>query len=865
MRIARWLGGAAVVGGLSWIIWGQIAGGTPLSSEPNRPWPAVVDQSVPESQPALAPADALKTFTMPPGYRLELVAAEPLVKDPILAEFDGDGRLWVLEMRGFAINEKMENSLEPINELVILEDTDGDGVYDKRTVFMDKLVLPRAFKVLAGNCALIGEPPHLWKACDTNGDLKADTKELVADGFATQGVVEHGANGLVWAMDNSIVVAQNGWNLRFRNGRFETVPSLSRGQWGVTQDDSGRVYRNINTDPLFVDYIAPRYYVRNPDMIRTRGLYDPLVKQEETMIWPARPTFGVNRGYRSEVYREDGSATYYAGVSSPMIYRGTQLPADVRGQPFVVDSPTNIVHLLSLKDDGSGRLSASDFYKRGEFLASTDERFRPVSLTPGWDGSFYVVDMYRGVSQDGPLQTDYLRDYILKRRLWDHIHFGRIYRVVHKGMGADKKPRMSQETSAQLVEHLSHPNGWWRDTAQQWLVQRGDRTVAPALIRLATAAPDARTRLQALWTLDGLGASDPATVRAAFDEKDPAIRAAAIRLSEGGLRAGDAGLLKRLLAMTNDPSATVRRQLAASLGELPADRRIEPLFAMIRAHGDDPVLVDAAISGLAGQAQAMLVRVLAERSMAGQGDVVAMLAGAVGRSREAPAVERLLTLAAGTDHHPTIRLALLTGLGTGLQGASGPMNIVAGGRAGGSIPGMAMRRGAASARLDLAREPKALLAMARGTGEFAAPAGQLLGVIGWPGKPVETALARTPEEQALFNSGREIYANICSGCHLAEGRGAKGVAADLAGSHFVLASPDVVVRILLSGKEGAIGLMPPAGATMTDEEVAAVVTYVRGSWGNKASAVLPAAVREWRSAYAHRKTPWTEPELEPRR
>ena len=215
----------------------------PLASTPNRPWPAAVQKVDADAAPVLTPEQSLASFHMAPGYRLELVASEPLVRNPVLMEFDPDGRLWVVEMHGFAINEKMENSFEPINHLVVLEDTDGNGVYDKRNVFMDKLVMPRAFKILDKNCALVGEPPNLWKACDTGGDLKADTKVLVNADFSTLGVVEHGANGLYWAMDNTLQVSEHGWNLRPDGDKFVTVPSLVRGQWGVTQDDAGRVYR----------------------------------------------------------------------------------------------------------------------------------------------------------------------------------------------------------------------------------------------------------------------------------------------------------------------------------------------------------------------------------------------------------------------------------------------------------------------------------------------------------------------------------------------------------------------------------------------------------------------------------------------
>jgi hypothetical protein len=269
----------------------------PLSSQPNRPWPAPA-QKVSEEQPAFSPEDALKTFYMPPGYRIELIAREPLVKDPILMEFDGDGRLWVMEMPGFAVDVTMRDSRDPINDLVILEDTDGDGVMDKRTVFLDKLVLPRAFKVLDKGAALIGEPPNLWLARDTDGDGKADTKELLRNDYGTGGNIEHDANGLFWGMDNTIYNSEFTYHVRLKNGKFEKIPGLNRGQWGVTQDDAGRIYRDVNTDALFVDIIGDRYFLRNPNVVGTHGLYESIASQEQTLVWPVRPTRGVNRGYR---------------------------------------------------------------------------------------------------------------------------------------------------------------------------------------------------------------------------------------------------------------------------------------------------------------------------------------------------------------------------------------------------------------------------------------------------------------------------------------------------------------------------------------------------------------------------------------
>jgi mono/diheme cytochrome c family protein len=856
---------ALILGAAPLAVLAQSGALKPLSSTPNKPWPGRVVTDEPEVPPILSPADALKTFTMAPGYRLELVAAEPLVQDPILAEFDGDGRLWVLEMHGFSINDAMENSFEPINHLVVLEDTNQDGVFDKRNVFLDKLVMPRAFKVLDKNCALVGEPPNLIHACDKNGDLRADTRDILDKTFSRLGVVEHGANGLYWGMDNMLYVAEHTWDLKPTGGKFEIVPSLNRGQWGVTQDNGGRIYRNVNTDPLFVDYVAPRYYVRNPNLVRTSGLYENLVKQENTLIWPIHPTRGVNRGYRTQIFREDGTSTYYGGVSSPMIFRGDRLPKDIQQQPFVVDGPTNIVHLLRLEND-AGRLAATDYYKKGEFLASTDIRFRPVSLTPHWDGTFLVIDMYRGISQDGPLQTDYLREYNARRGLAKGINYGRIYRVVHESTAPDRRPQMSRETPAQLVAHLSHPNGWWRDTAQQLLVQRADRSVAPALKRLAASAPADYTRLQALWTLDGLGSLDEGLVVRALDDASPDVRAAALRMSERWLpnsRRLQAAVLKK----TTDSNWFVRRQLAATIGELPTGQRLSPALTMLRAYGGDPVVVDAVISGLPGQ-EAQLLRALVEGQNP-SGDAIAMLAGATSKGRDPAQVQALITMASNQAQPQSVRTALLNGLALGLQGGVGNSfgNVVAGGRAGGGIAGVT-RRGGGVERLQLAAEPAALTRLSQGSGESAEKAKQVLALLNWPGKPVPPAAAeRSPAEERLFVMGRDIYngSGACAGCHGPEGQGIERVGAKLAGSPFVVGAADVPIRVLVNGKEGSIGLMPPAGQGMNDEELAAVTTYIRGAFGNTAAAVVPAQVKETRAAYAHRTTPWTEKELTVRR
>ncbi len=199
-------------------------------------WPPGLQQ-VSDESPALSPDAEMKTFFLPPGYHAELVASEPMVEDPILIDWDANGRMWVIELLGYMQDLPATNERAPVGRISVLEDTNRDGKMDKKTVFLDGLVLPRALKVLDKG-VLVGEPPHLWLARDTNGDLKADTKDLVCDCFGTElGNVEHNENSLMWAMDNWMHTSEGDTYFRFKDGKMETRKTLSRGQWG---DDAGR-------------------------------------------------------------------------------------------------------------------------------------------------------------------------------------------------------------------------------------------------------------------------------------------------------------------------------------------------------------------------------------------------------------------------------------------------------------------------------------------------------------------------------------------------------------------------------------------------------------------------------------------------
>jgi mono/diheme cytochrome c family protein/glucose/arabinose dehydrogenase len=866
------------------------------SGQSGLPWPPPV-QPMPKESPVLPPAESMKTMVLPPGYRLELVASEPMIQEPVAIDWDTSGRLWVIEMPGYMEDMPATTELQPTGRISVLEDTNDDGTMDKKTVFLDKLVLPRTLKVLERG-VLIAEPPILWFARDTNGDLVADTKDVVTKTYGQGDAnVEHNENSLLWALDNWMYTSEGTTLLRLKDGAFDVRKTLSRGQWGATQDDGGRVYRNTNSAALFVDVVPTPYYARNPAMLRTRGSYETLDTGDLNTVWPIRPTPGVNRGYQDGVLRPDKTLAAFTAVGAPTFYRGDRLPQELYGNVFLAEPAGNLVSRIIVTDDGT-MLRGKKAYERGEFIASTDERFRPVNLSSAPDGTLYVVDMYHGIIQHKGYITEYLRDQILARQLDRPQGHGRIYRVVHTTTKRGPKPALSKLKGPQLVELLAHPNGWWRDTAQQLIVERNDRSAIPALKDSAERAQDWRTRLHAMWTLDGIDAIEPATVTKALEDPSRDVRTSAVRIAERWLGDAKHPIQGAVLKKIDDKDWAVRRQLAASLGALPDAAKIPALAALLERHGDDPMTVDAAISGLRGSEPAVLQRLLtaAEPTPQRSGAAV-VLAATVVRSGEEARVQELFQQAAAADRPAWQRDVLLEGAesallgaplpGTGRRGAgsgrgaapgAAAASTAPGGRAGpggapafpGSRPGgdgpPAGRGRGNIAAIPLTREPAALVALAAAGGAAGKRAGALLARFTWPGKPVEAGAAPaaaplTAAEQKRFEEGKTVYTSLCVACHNENGEGRDKLGPPLTGSNFALAAAHVPMRILINGKEGPVGLMPPLGTTLSDDQIAGVLTFIRRSWGNQASAVDAAAVADIRKQTSGRTRPWTEKEL----
>ena len=447
----------------------------------------------------LIPAEhSISKMTLEDGFEIKLVASEPLISAPVAMRFDKRNRMWVVEMHNYMPDLEGEGEDQPTSKIVILEDTNNDGVADDRKVFLDSLILPRAL-CLIENGILVVEPPKLWYYEIVNDK---PGKRTLVDADYTQGStnVEGMANGLYRAMDNWIYNSGSSKRYRKKGDKWLIERTHLRGQWGISQDDEGRLFYNNNSQNLLGDYFLPGLGASNPNLQRVKGFGERIVP--DNRVFPGRPTPGVNRGYKEGILDDSVRLKAFTAGSGPVIYRGDLFDKAYYGNAFVGEPAANLIKRNILKQNGN-IISGEQAYENKEFLTSIDERFRPVTLYNGPDGALYVLDMYRGIIEHKAFMTDYLKEQIQKRDLDEIINCGRIYKIVPK---EKKTPAVVMpDDPGRLVALLKHSNGWVRDRAQQLIVDGKFTQLAPELRKMLQSG-NSVTTTHALWTLEGLGA-----------------------------------------------------------------------------------------------------------------------------------------------------------------------------------------------------------------------------------------------------------------------------------------------------------------------------------------------------------------------
>ena len=454
--------------------------------------------------PVLTPEQFLEFTSIEEGFELQLVASEPQLSTPIAMVFDHNNRIWAVEMEGYMPNAEGDGEEIPNGKVVILADENNDGIYENRKMFLDSLIMPRAL-ALVDDGILIVEPPYLWFY--EIKDDKPYNKLLIDSQYTEGGNVEAQANGLFRAMDNWIYSGGSSKRYRKQDNVWLTEQTHLRGQWGITQDDFGRLYYNNNSQNLLGDFFLPSFGRNNPNVAKVTGYNERIVSDNRT--YPSRPTPGVNRGYLGTVLDDSLRLKSFTAACGPVIYRSNLFEKEYYQNAFVAEPAANLIkrNILNFKNNHVEGMQA---YEGKEFISSDDERFRPVNLYNGPEGALYIVDMYRGIIQHKLFLTKYLKDEIAKRKLDSPLNCGRIYKVVPKGFTG--KVQKLPTDPVKLVKLLKSDNSWEREKAQQLLVDRNSREVIDILKGNLVNYESFSEFIHSLWTLEGLKALTPIDV-----------------------------------------------------------------------------------------------------------------------------------------------------------------------------------------------------------------------------------------------------------------------------------------------------------------------------------------------------------------
>lgn len=640
----------------------------------------------------LSPAEQMKTFDILPGFKIEMVAAEPLTTDPVDLAFDEDGRLWVVEL----FNYSEDDTLPKHGKIRVLEDTDNDGRFDKSTIFVDDLSWNAAIACFDGGVFVTACPDLLYLK-DTNGDGKADLREVVLIGFS-QTNINAFVNSLRWRLDNrfhaissvSATLEAVKWNagkgrqpvklgIGSRNISFEPRTGelkleSGHGQHGMGLGVWGDSFTTTNSYPIYQFMYEDRYIARNPHyaapgaQLRITGNHLKFYRTCPDEPWRLVRS-DVRGGTANSLDNTTGKVSYFTSVCGTTIYTGSAFPKEYQGNAFLCEGAGSLVHRMRLDPDSVG-FKAFRTEEETEFLTSSDIWFRPCQMCNAPDGTLYFVDMYREVFE----HPRSIPDSIMKHLDIDSGNdMGRIFRIVPDGFKQPAPVRLGKKTTPELVALLAHPNGWHRRTAARLLFERQDAKAIGPLKKLAAESSSPLGRMHAICALEGLKAISADVLLARLADTHPEVRRHAIRLSEP-LLDDSPELREKLYALTADESLRVRYQLAFTLGQIPDARSVAALAEIAVKDAGDRWVKVAIMSSLAGRAGHMVRQLAAKtdccKTSAGRA-FLEEITNQTGRQRNAEQIAVVLELLETLpDENKPVAQNVVRGLSRGL-GRSG--------------------------------------------------------------------------------------------------------------------------------------------------------------------------------------------------
>lgn len=650
--------------------------------------------------PPKPPAAAIKTIETTGGFRMELVASEPLVHSPVAAAFDENGDLYVAEMRDYPYRPRPGNL--PLGAIRLLHDSKGNGTLDQSYVFADHLLWAAGIAPWKGGI-FVAAPPDIWYLKDTDGDHRADVRVKVYTGFGTQN--EQGMlNNLLWGLDHRIYGSGSvngglvrpadkpdapGIDIRHRDfrfdpvsGAFETITGTM--QFGNTFDDWGNRFLCNESHPLLHAVLPQHYLARNPYLPVPAAITNlcenpvPIFRSSPIERWrEIRSSRRIAHGERPATSAGASHHVVDAGAGVT-VYRGGAYPKEFYGNVFVGDAQNNLIHRRRLIP--AGPTFTSQRVEEGtEFVRSSDNWFRPVNFVNAPDGTLYALDMSREILEAIHIPLDVLKFIDLRRGR----NQGRLYRIAPPGFtypGAP--PRLGEKTTVDLVALLESPHGYYRDTAHRLLYERQDPAAVVPLRRLLTSGKTPQARLHSLWSLQGLGALAPADLLAALADPHFALRQHALQLAEPRLNTS-ASLLGAALALVRDSDPRVRYQLAFTLGEVNDGRAARALAELARIDAANQWTRTAILSSVTAAADRVLVEVLAEPAFSAKPEgmtfaqQLALVVGVRNRPHEVARVLTALAGAPGSTLPPTVQRQIVLSLGSGLKRAQARLSPAA--------------------------------------------------------------------------------------------------------------------------------------------------------------------------------------------